>query len=248
MSHQICLSVTWLLQAWGGSVSSSKPLCYFSYKKPAISHSSALQTREPFPSPRFVLSCWHLTVQLHYCCYMRPSTTSHWEALLWPRSWYRTLQLLTWEPCCTPAHSEGLGRLTAMRRIHRIHTCVLNSYLWTPAGDLCCGCGSGSGGVCVGRGTGSETSAAHGKPTSSVAASYPETVIWRGHTLPQIQEKGQCIGSAHLSPSLRHSQVTNIQSTSTRAPSPIPANTEGRSAPGWAPPSWASCYQQNANS
>lgn len=43
---------------------------------------------------------------------MRPSTNGHWEILLWPRSWYRTLQLLTWETSHTPAHSKGLGRLT----------------------------------------------------------------------------------------------------------------------------------------
>lgn len=82
-----------------------------------------------------------------------------------------------------------------------IHTCVLNSCLWTPVGDLCYGCGNGSGGACVGLGTGSETSAVHGKLISSVFASYPETVIWRGHRLHQAQDKGQYIGSAYLSPS-----------------------------------------------
>lgn len=99
-----------------------------------------------------------------------------------------------------------------------IHTCVLNSCLWTLAGDLCCGCGNGSGGVCVGLGTGNETSAVHGKLISSVFASYPETAIWEGHRLPQTQETGQHIGPAHPNLSLRHSSVTNTQSISTHPP------------------------------
>lgn len=71
-----------------------------------------------------------------------------------------------------------------------IHTCVLNSCLWSPGGDPCCGCGSGSGGACVGPGSASETSAVPGKLIWSVSASAPETVIWREHT------QSQCLRSA----------------------------------------------------
>lgn len=76
-----------------------------------------------------------------------------------------------------------------------IHTCVLNSCLWSRGGGLGCGCGSGSGGACAGPGSGSATSAAPGKPIGNVSASAPETVICREHRQPQ------CLGSAPLSSS-----------------------------------------------
>lgn len=128
-----------------------------------------------------------------------------------------------------------------------IHTCVLNSCLWTPAGDLCCGCGNGSGGVCVGLGTGNETSAVHGKLISSVFASYPETVIWKGTQIASDSGDGPVHHTCTPNP-VSQTFLGNKHTEHQHPPtSRIPDNTEGRSPTGWASTSQASCYQQNAN-
>lgn len=146
------------------------------------SRGSALQIREPVLSPG--LSAGILP---YSCCpHMRPlgnpalaqelaqATTAALES---------PAMLLLALRAGEVTVSQGLPFPEAL--LSGIHTCVLNSCLWTPGGDLCCGCGNGSGGACVGRGTGSETSAVPGKLIWSVFASAPETVIWKEQRLSQ---------------------------------------------------------------
>lgn len=92
-----------------------------------------------------------------------------------------TLLLALWAREVTV--SQGLPFPEAL--LWGIHTCVWSSCLWSPGGDLCCGCGNGSGGACAGPGSASETSAAPGTLIGSVSASAPETATWREHRLPQ---------------------------------------------------------------
>lgn len=185
-------------------------------RNPAISQGSAPQFREW----QFYLKlCSQAGTLLHrHCAHVRPSTDCHWEILLWPRSWYRALAASNLRNQSNSAHSKDQRRLSVMpgtplcreALVWGIHTCVLNSCLWTPAGDLGCGCGNGSGGACAGLGTWSETSAVHGKLTSSASASYPETVIWRGHRLPQTLKMGHYIPSVHPRPSDRATPTPSI--------------------------------------
>lgn len=176
-------------------------------RNPAISQGSAPQFGE------WQFSLLDSTLQLGPCSTGSVPMWGHLqtaagEYCFGPGAGTRHVQLLTWETRQTPAHSKDQKRLSVMPRtplcrealVWGIRTCVLNSCLWTPAGDLGCGCGNGSGGACAGLGTWSETSAGHGKLTSSASASCPETVIWRGHRLPQAPEMGQYIPSVHWHP------------------------------------------------